>query len=370
MASGIELIYDAAVADERLKDGTKYERLTAIVFKILQENAYITHDVRLHGDGKDTKHQIDVTIASDPAQQAQRILVECKDYTPGAKVGISEIRDFKGALLQLKPDRGIFVATTEYTRSARSYAREENITLVELRQFTDGYQEKGSGAVPLTIHAYALGRSRTIDFKESGRQVDAPPGLPDSLGNTPADSTPYYDQNGIAQGMLSELLADWLLEDAPRRAPTDGRQQHSGSHVLPQPIWLALNGTLAEFASFDWTAPVLHGTTQVKVDVGNQIADLILRIVQLPQDVHLSDALSINPLKAQERIIFRDQIIRWTVDDHVIKPRTLASRYEKPRRASQSGSVICSQALRKEPPICVICEGSTLSAQCRRERTL
>jgi hypothetical protein len=121
--------------------------------------------------------------------------------------------------------------------------------------------------------------------------------------------------------MLSELLADWLLEDTPRGVPTDGRQEHSGNYVLPRPIWLALDGTLAEFSSFAWRAPVLRGTTQVKVELGNQIADLILRVVQLPHDVHLSDALSINPLKTQERIFLRDQIMLWTVDDHVVKPR-------------------------------------------------
>lgn len=321
MARGIELIYNAAVADEKLKDGTKYERLTAIVFKILQESAHIIHDIRLHGDGKNTKHQIDVTISSDPAHQPQRILVECKDHAPGTKVGISEIRDFKGTLLQLKPDHAIFVATTEYTRSAKSYAREENINLVELRPFADDDQQEGSGEMDLTIHAYALGRPRTIDFKATGRRVDSPLASPIPLEPTPRDGAPYYNQNGVAQGMLSELLADWLLESAPHEAPTDGRQEHSGSHVLPRSIWLALDGVLAEFASFDWKAPVLHGTTQVKVDVGNRIADLILRIVQLPHDVHLSDALSVNPLKTQERVFFRDQIMLWTVDDHVVKPR-------------------------------------------------
>lgn len=72
MARGIELIYSAAVADEKLKDGTKYERLTAIVFKILQESAYIVHDVRLHGDGKNTKHSV---MALRPGQVFRCVLV-------------------------------------------------------------------------------------------------------------------------------------------------------------------------------------------------------------------------------------------------------------------------------------------------------
>ena len=50
----IELIYDAAIAAEKLKNGTKYERLTAVVFKILQDSSYVVHDVRLRGNGKET----------------------------------------------------------------------------------------------------------------------------------------------------------------------------------------------------------------------------------------------------------------------------------------------------------------------------
>jgi hypothetical protein len=82
VTEGIDLIYDAAVASEKLKNGTKYERLTVIVFKILQDSAYVVHDMRLHGDGKETAHQIDVVISAGPQQERHRVLVECKDHGP------------------------------------------------------------------------------------------------------------------------------------------------------------------------------------------------------------------------------------------------------------------------------------------------
>ena len=137
MTDGIELIYDRAIADEKLKDGTKYERLTAIIFKILQESAHVVHDVRLRGDGKRTSHQIDVQIAVGPEHDRRRILVECKDHEPGTKVDLAEIRDFNGVLVALQPARGIFVTTSSYTAPARSYAWDESITLVELQLFTE-----------------------------------------------------------------------------------------------------------------------------------------------------------------------------------------------------------------------------------------
>jgi restriction endonuclease Mrr len=133
----IEVIYDAAVAAEKLKDGTKYERLTAIVFKILRENSYVVHDLRLRGDGRRTMHQIDVVVSSGPLHTAHRILVECKDHGEGTKVGLEEILAFNGRLIQFPGSRGIFVTTVGYTKSACSYAYDEHITLVQLRPFTD-----------------------------------------------------------------------------------------------------------------------------------------------------------------------------------------------------------------------------------------
>jgi len=168
MTEGVDLIYDAAIAIEKLKNGTKYERLTAIIFKILQESAYIVHDVRLRGDGKQTAHQIDVQISDRPHGERHRILVECKDHEPETKVDLSEIRDFNGALVQLQPARGIFVTTSDYTAPARSYARDENIALVVLRPFTEQDWEGRIREFHITRHAYYPG-TPTTDWTGTGR---------------------------------------------------------------------------------------------------------------------------------------------------------------------------------------------------------
>jgi hypothetical protein len=42
-------IYDRHIADEKLKAGTKYERLAAVVYKAFWENNVVIHDLRLRG---------------------------------------------------------------------------------------------------------------------------------------------------------------------------------------------------------------------------------------------------------------------------------------------------------------------------------
>lgn len=53
----MDTIYDEHIAEEKLKQGTKYEKLTAVVFKLLNQNDVVVHDLTLRGDGKKTGHQ-------------------------------------------------------------------------------------------------------------------------------------------------------------------------------------------------------------------------------------------------------------------------------------------------------------------------
>ena len=125
----MEIIYDKNVAAEKMKSGAKYERLTAIVYKILEANDTVIHDLRLRGDGKTASHQIDVTIQK--GNITKKILIECKDYN--AKVGIGIVRDFYGAINQIKPDEAYVVTTIGFTRGAVNFATDECIRLFILR---------------------------------------------------------------------------------------------------------------------------------------------------------------------------------------------------------------------------------------------
>ncbi|MCY7674924.1 hypothetical protein [Bacillus safensis] len=50
--SRMDLIYDQYVSNEKLKNGTKYEKLAAIVYKVLENQDVVIHDMRLSGVGK------------------------------------------------------------------------------------------------------------------------------------------------------------------------------------------------------------------------------------------------------------------------------------------------------------------------------
>jgi hypothetical protein len=316
----IELIYNAAVADEKLKDGTKYEQLTAIVFKIVQDSAVVVHDVSLRGDGTRTPHQIDVRISCGQ-HTAHRILVECKEHGPGTKVSLSEVRDFNGALIQLQPARGIFVTTSEYTRNARTYALEENITLVELRPFADQDWSGRLRQIHVTAEVYTFGTPDT-DWIGTGHTTVAPGDVADISGGTWTDDASYYDEHGVAQGSLTTLLNKWKRDLNASGVPMDGTSERTGTYTLPNPVWLPIGGVLAEVAGFAWRVPVEHTTQRIEVHEGERIADLILLSVQLGSGDDLPDAIAAGLREPLGHVFFRDQINLWEVgEDHVVRLR-------------------------------------------------
>jgi hypothetical protein len=287
----------------------------------LQESANVVHDVRLHGDGKQTPHQIDVQISGGPQQEPHRILVECKDHGPDTKVGLPEIRNFNGALVQVQPARGIFVTTSDYTAPARTYAREENISLVELRPFAEQDWNGRLRQIVINAEAYTLGTPVT-QWMATGRTVSAPVGVAAASGGVWLDRTSYYDENGDPQGTLATLLDGWRNEVLAGGVPMDGIPECSGTYLLPTPIWLPTDDLLVEVTGFDWQAPVEHVSKQIEVKEAERIADLILRSVHLADVDYLSDAIIAQLDSMSEKVFFRDQIMPWTVDeDHVIRLR-------------------------------------------------
>jgi len=114
MTEMIDLVYDRLIADEKLKDGTKYERLAAVVFRILTEQTTV-HDLRLKGE-VDVTHQIDVVIGDDK----KRILIEAKDYD--RKASLPVVRDFAVVVEDLEPDDAFVVSTVGFSANAQKWA--------------------------------------------------------------------------------------------------------------------------------------------------------------------------------------------------------------------------------------------------------
>ena len=109
------------------KAGTRYERLAAIVFRKLDTEGVVIHDLELRGGSK-VKHQIDVTIEKQGVKQ--RTLIECKDFdTSGKKVGLGIVRDFYGVFADLQPQKGWVVTCKGFTKPAIQYAQAKGIKL-------------------------------------------------------------------------------------------------------------------------------------------------------------------------------------------------------------------------------------------------
>src|SRR4051794_28281883 len=121
MSSDIDLIYDELVADEKLKGGTKYERLAAIVFRQLTGEATV-HDLRLRG-ASGVRHQIDAVIGD----AGRRILIETKDYDK--VVDLPVVRNFFGVVEDIKPDEAFIVTTEGFSANATRYALAKGIRL-------------------------------------------------------------------------------------------------------------------------------------------------------------------------------------------------------------------------------------------------
>jgi hypothetical protein len=116
---------DRLIADEKLEDGTKYERLAAIVFGLLTGRATV-HDLRLRG-ASGVRHQIDAVVGDDHT----RILIETKDYDK--VIGLPIIRNFWAAVEDIGPDEAFVITTVGYTKPAIQYAEAKDVRLALLR---------------------------------------------------------------------------------------------------------------------------------------------------------------------------------------------------------------------------------------------
>jgi Restriction endonuclease len=114
------------------KAGTRYERLAALVFKILEDRDVVIHDLKLVGDSS-VPHQIDVSIEN--AGRCRRVIIECKDFDlSGQKVGLDILRNFRSVVEDTKAEEGIVLTCTGYTRDAQKYAKAKGIKLAVLRE--------------------------------------------------------------------------------------------------------------------------------------------------------------------------------------------------------------------------------------------
>ncbi|WP_167631676.1 restriction endonuclease [Mariprofundus ferrooxydans] len=168
--SSYDELHDSLWSADIRKSGTRYERLTAFVFKALRESDTVIHDIKLMG-GSDVKHQLDVTIEKD--SKKTNILIECKDFdVSGSKVGLGIVRDFWGVVDDIHPDEAMIITCNGFTADAMKYAKSKNIKLAVLREFQESDWQGRIKTIGITMHVLAISEPKVQMYFDDQEMVD------------------------------------------------------------------------------------------------------------------------------------------------------------------------------------------------------
>lgn len=190
------------------KAGTRYERLAAMVWKILHEQNAVVHDVKVVG-GSDVAHQIDVRM--ERGGEAIQTLLECKDFdVRGAPVGLSVMRDFRSVLEDTGMSEGIVVTCNSFTRDARKYAKAKGIKLVVLRIFEDVDMTGRIGKFIVNFHVAGV-IDMAIDnlvLDEAGnKQLTAQLAAIGAASGINRDDEVFFVKDGVREHFITHLGA-------------------------------------------------------------------------------------------------------------------------------------------------------------------
>lgn len=278
-----------------MKTGTKYERLEAVVYKIIDENDVVIHDLRLRGDGKTAVHQIDVTIENKGNKK--RILVECKDYDD--VVGIGIIRDFYGAVAQIKPDDAVVVTTQGFTKGAVKFAKDENIKLAVLKEFSEEDWEGRLRHLVLNLRMVYMDTPHITSWLIDDPSLldELKVALASKYGNkqkVDTTETYFYNENGDQAETLQHVLQP-IFNSFPRSAG----QTTKGKHEFERTRYIKLCGITVPVRGFDYEFDNHESVITTIIDEGAKVATLIYKMLNGTIDT----------------VIFDQQLEKWTFDD-------------------------------------------------------
>jgi hypothetical protein len=297
VSSDIDLIYDRLVADEKLKDGTKYERLAAIVYKILTERVTV-HDLKLRGD-TGVKHQIDAVVG----ENRKHILVEAKDL--GRNVDLPIIRNFWGAVEDIKPDEAFVVTTVGFSPQAIRYAQAKGIRLAVLRPVQDQDWDGLVKKVVLEVTATGQAGLANVTFDVPADEAERIAGMP-GLGVVETAQVKFANAAGEDRPLLPILVEQ--LDADYGAAINAGGATIGRTNTFEEHTWLHAPGlSPLRVTGWKWEVKITTETFDVVVadGVGGLVAELALRTVD--------DSI--------RQIFTNKQIASWSFDGHTVVPR-------------------------------------------------
>ncbi len=296
MPTVMDNIYDSYIINEKLKTGTKYEKLAAIVYKTLAEDDVVIHDLRLRGEGKTAEHQIDVTIEKQDHHQ-KRIIVECKDYDK--VVGISVIRDFYGAIAQIKPDDAIVVSTQGFTKGAVKFAADEKIKLAILREFNEEDWVGKMRRLIFDIRMISMNTPHITSWIIADHplldEVNAALGSKaETLQEIDTRTTYFYTEEGHQAEPFQQILQP-IFNSFPRTT----RQSTKGEYEFDRIRYIKLCGIIVPVRGFEYEFSSRKSIITEVFDQGSKIAVLLYKMLDGTIDT----------------AIFDQQLEKWTFDE-------------------------------------------------------
>lgn len=295
MSDCMDNIYDSHITNEKLKAGTKYERLAAVIYKVFEEDDVVIHDLRLRGEGKTAEHQIDVTI--EKQDNKKRILVECKDYDD--VVGIGIIRDFYGAVAQIKPDDSIVVTTKGFTKGAVKFAKDESIKLAILKEFNEADWEGRLRRLVINMRMIFMDTPRITawNIADPSRLDEVNAALGSNLGKkqeTDTTETYFYNENGDKTETFQQVLFP-IFNSFQRVAG----QTTKGKYEFDKIRYIKLCGITVPVRGFDYEFNSHESVHTTVIDEGAKVATLLYKMLDGTIDT----------------VIFDQQLEKWTFDE-------------------------------------------------------
>ena len=271
----VDVLYTELVADEKLKHGTKYERLAALVFKELNAIDTVTHDVRLRGHGKRTRHQIDVRLTSSNGIEL-RAIIECRHLFGawGAKrLGLGAIRDFASVQRDLVADEAWVVTTVGFTRPAEIYAEEQGIRLATLKALPPPGVERidfrGQVGAPSDLKVTEW---LAVSDAERDRVLPLLAAQGEVAGRIDDPETRFLDDEFGAGERIFDVIEP-IYQRLQRRLQEG---VNTGTEVFDRPRRIALGRVPVTVRGFKWEIVLTYGRFDFSIDLAARIKRLVL----------------------------------------------------------------------------------------------
>jgi len=206
------------------KSDSKWKRFETLVAKLQQEfspNANVTLNDKIMGRRSGIERQIDISVRQTIGQFEMLVVIDCKDYSKA--LDVKSVEEFLGLVDDVGANKGALVASSGFTQTAKTRARDAGVDIYSLVDAED-HDWRSYVAIPFVCDFRGFGEGH---FKISGTKAI----LRDLSGQDPK-RIPIYDINFEYIGTPLTLL--WAMWNRREISEEPGIRRIS---LKPEPIF-------------------------------------------------------------------------------------------------------------------------------------